>query len=369
MRILDTSALLSSSEPLEGSVPRAVLHELDRLKTAAGGKGFRARRALRHIQANENPLLPTVVGGTADEAILAARWAPGTVLVTRDVGLSLLFRAAFPGCSVEVPEVDWVLPRALPLLEDGASIASDLYRGYPVGAEDQAVRYFDADGTLVRQANDVYSLVPLKPDPTFGIVPRNREQAAAVHALNSETPLVFLTGPAGTGKTLLAIAAGLQAVEDGHVDRVVVLRNVVPVGEDVGFLPGDLGEKMGAWRGPVEDALAVIKTKKGTIGPDAVEVMPLTYVRGRSYERTWLVVDEAQNLTKDQTKTVLTRVCDTSKAVLCGDPDQVDHVRLDSHSNGLTLAVQAFEGSANAVHVPLRECKRGAIAAEAAVRL
>ncbi|MBM4764071.1 PhoH family protein [Bacillus sp. B15-48] len=209
----------------------------------------------------------------------------------------------------------------------------------------------------------------------WGIRARNAQQIMAIELLlRDDLPLVTLTGKAGTGKTLLALATGLYQTEDlGRYKKLLVARPIVPVGKDLGFLPGEKQEKLRPWMQPIFDNLEYLfNTKKpGELdailaGMGSIEVEALTYIRGRSIPEQFIIIDEAQNLTKHEIKTILTRVGEHSKIVLMGDPDQIDHPYLDAYNNGLTYVVEKFKDQKIAGHVQLVKGERSALAQLAA---
>lgn len=212
-------------------------------------------------------------------------------------------------------------------------------------------------------------------DHIWGIRPRNVQQTMAFEMLlRADIPLVTLTGKAGTGKTLLALAAGLLQTEDlSRYKKLLVARPIVPVGKDIGFLPGEKEEKLRPWMQPIFDNLEYLfNTKKpGELdailaGMGSIEVEALTYIRGRSIPEQFIIIDEAQNLTKHEVKTILTRVGERSKIVLMGDPEQIDHPYLDEYNNGLTYVVERFKDQKLAGHVKLIKGERSMLAKLAA---
>jgi len=233
---------------------------------------------------------------------------------------------------------------------------------------------------------------------SFGIRARNKEQKFAMELLlNDQIKAVTLVGRAGTGKTLLAIAVGLQKVLDDKVySRLLITRPIVPMGNDIGFLPGDKQEKLRPWMQPIFDNIEFIfsnaqETKDGRsrmpssgkngkekeaeaertksirivehlIERGVLEMEPLTYIRGRSIPRQFVICDEAQNLSPQMIKTIVTRIGEGSKVVFTGDPEQIDHPYLDESSNGLTYLVERFKGESIAGHVTLSKGERSALA-------
>jgi PhoH-like ATPase len=233
----------------------------------------------------------------------------------------------------------------------------------------------------VDKAHHRIKLVGRHKEGVWGIFARNKEQLFALDLLlDDSVHLVTLNGMAGTGKTLLAIACGLKRVADDRTHRkLLVSRPIFPMGRDLGFLPGDLEQKLNPWMKPIFDNLEfLLSTRHERAGRDPeytflldqkiIEVEPLTYIRGRSIPQQFLIIDEAQNLTPHEVKTVLTRAGEGTKVVMTGDPNQIDHPYVDELSNGLTYAVERFKDSDIAGHVTLRKGERSELA-ELAARL
>lgn len=213
----------------------------------------------------------------------------------------------------------------------------------------------------------------------WGIRPRNKEQHFALDCLlDDNIQLVTMIGKAGTGKTLLAIAAGLQkTLEERKFHRMLVSRPIFPLGRDIGFLPGNVEEKLTPWMQPIFDnveylmGLSQSDKEKGRgyhelMDMGALQIEPLTYIRGRSIPNQYLIVDEAQNLTPHEIKTIITRVGEGTKLVLTGDPYQIDHPYVDADSNGLTYTVNKFRGQDIAATVTLYKGERSQLAELAA---
>lgn len=208
------------------------------------------------------------------------------------------------------------------------------------------------------------------PDNIQGIAPRNLEQRMAAELLlNPKIKLATMIGKAGSGKTLLAVAAGLQHVlgKGSSFTRMLVSRPVQPMGKDLGYLPGDIDEKMDPWMQPLYDNLELL------LGSDRhmlnmyrdqglIQVEPLTYIRGRSIPRSLMIIDEAQNLMLEEIKTIITRVGEGTKIILTGDIDQIDVAHLDFADNGLTQAVERFKHYDIAGHITLQKCERSELA-------
>lgn len=229
--------------------------------------------------------------------------------------------------------------------------------------------------------NSISHLNP-KYDHAWNISPRSKEQRMALDLLlNPDINLVTLIGQAGTGKTLLALAAGLESViHSGNHERLLVSRPVVPMGKDIGYLPGTKDEKLALWMQPIFDNLtylmrherkdeddgSVQEKVNQLIKKQQVELEALTYIRGRSIPRQFVIVDEAQNLTPHEVKTIISRAGENTKMVFTGDPQQIDNPYLDSNSNGLSYAVEKLKGHSIYGHVTLSKSERSPLSAIAA---
>jgi len=205
------------------------------------------------------------------------------------------------------------------------------------------------------------------------ITPRNKEQSFAMDLLLDEyVPIVTLIGKAGSGKTLAAISAGIQQVLEGKMyKRLIVSRPVQPMGRDIGYLPGSMEEKMRPWLAPIRDNLQYLMGNDKMMMEEymtngTIEIEALTYIRGRSISNAYIIVDEAQNLSRHELKTIITRVGENTKIVLTGDIEQIDNVYIDETSNGLTYAVEKFKEHEIAGHVTLIKGERSKTATLAA---
>ena len=206
----------------------------------------------------------------------------------------------------------------------------------------------------------------------WGLSAKNKEQKYAMDLLfDRNIHLLSLTGPAGTGKTLLATACGLEQVlstnsSQGGYDKLIITRPVQPMGRDIGFLPGTLAEKMMPWIAPIRDNLEQLIGDRGAldmhIEQGNIEIEAMTYIRGRSISNAFMIVDEAQNLTAHELKTIITRVGHGTKLVLTGDIQQIDNSYVDSVSNGLTHAVERFKQYDLTGHVTLIKGERSKLA-------
>ncbi|MBC7833489.1 MAG: PhoH family protein, partial [Phycisphaerales bacterium] len=240
---------------------------------------------------------------------------------------------------------------------------------------------------LARRLADTDHLIPVTGPrkPTFGIMARNVQQTMALDLLlDDEIKMVTLLGSAGTGKTLVAVAAGMAKVfNEERYDKLLVARPIMPMGRDIGYLPGDKDEKLTAWMQPIFDNLAYLLSTRGApmqaaeshtteqrvqklILDGKVVLEPLTYIRGRSIPHQFMIVDEAQNLTPHEVKTIISRVGEGTKVVLTGDIGQIDNPYLDQSSNGLSYVVEKMKGLSLAGHVTLTKSERSELASLAA---
>ena len=197
--------------------------------------------------------------------------------------------------------------------------------------------------------------------------PRNKEQKFALHALVDDTiPLVTLTGLAGSGKTFLTLMTAIEALDQNKYERIIVTRNIQPVGKEIGYLPGDVKDKMAPWMSPLMDNFRhhfkdrtyfEIMMEKGLI-----EIAPLSFIRGRTFSNSFIIVDEAQNASIHELKTIITRIGENSKIVLMGDTDQIDTPYLNKNSNGLAIVIDRMKNSKHSAHVHLKRGERSELA-------
>jgi PhoH-like ATPase len=225
-------------------------------------------------------------------------------------------------------------------------------------------------GTYMQEENTIRLVLKRK---GYGIVPRNAEQTFALDALmNDHIPLVTLSGKAGTGKTLMALAAALEIRKS--YKQIYLARPVVPLSNrDLGFLPGDVKSKLEPYMQPLHDNLSVIQNQYEESSSDAkrindllnrekLVITPLAYIRGRNLSKIFFIIDEAQNLTPHEVKTIITRAGEGTKIVFTGDPYQIDTPYLDSRSNGLTWLIDRMKGQTLYAHVTLEKGERSQLA-------
>ena len=230
-----------------------------------------------------------------------------------------------------------------------------------------ALAKFIDHNTPIRKVNDYQK------QGIWGLRPRNKEQQFALDMLMDENVnIITIIGKAGSGKSLMAIAAGLeQVVETGLYKKMVVSRPVEPMGKDIGFLPGTMEEKMRPWLMPIQDNLEFLMNgqhdnMEHLFEDKTIEIEALTYIRGRSISKAFIIIDEAQNLTIHELKTIITRVGEGSKVVLTGDIEQIDNVYIDSTTNGLSYAIEKFKTYDISGHITLQKGERSKIATLAA---
>lgn len=402
-------------------IPVGVISELDRFKKEPTDRGFSARAVVRLLDGLRNgeslATGVTLEGGgrlrvycepdrvlegsnaPADVEILrvaraiqeAQRDTP-VIIVTKDINLRI--RADAAGLRAEDYESDHVRLTDVPTGDAELAVTREQLEEFRrqgrlplTGAvlrpnEYLLVRGRDGErGTaLARKDPEADQIVSLHQPPhgLWGILPRNKEQYYAIDALlDPRLSLVSLMGKAGTGKTLLALAAALHLTFKKKLYRgLLVCRPIVPVGRDLGYLPGDIGSKLAPWMKPITDTVEFLldvggpvrghTESAGLMRAGQIEIQPLTYIRGRNIAKRFVLIDEAQNLTPLEIKTVITRIGEAAKVVLTGDPWQIDNPYVDRNSNGFTYLINRFSQEAIAAHVELRKGERSTLAELAA---
>ena len=315
-----------------------------------------------------------------------------TIVISRDINMRVICD------SIGIPAEDYTSERAV-------TSSEELYTGFVIQPFDDEVidRYYSGEEIFLREdeinvkmhpnqyvmmvsnANEKKSALarfkshyePLKNIvhkklPDWKIDARNKEQAFAIDMLmDPNIKIISLVGRAGSGKTLLAIAAGLQQTiglrsEQNHYSRLIVSRPVQPLGKDIGFLPGTMEEKMLPWLMPIQDNLKFLMGDRTSLEmymeKGKIEIEALTYIRGRSISNAFIVIDEAQNLTKHEIKTIITRIGEGTKIILTGDVEQIDNVYVNETSNGLAHAVEKFKEYQISGHMTFKKGERSELA-------
>ncbi len=429
--IIDTNVLLHDPNSLlsfeENAVliPIEVIEEIDRFKRESSELGQNARMVSRMLDGfrgdgrlSEGVKLPNggklkIVfqknghingeahfnGNTVDNRILSlaasiqkAQPKNATILVSKDINLRI--KADALGLQAEDYETDRVFITDLYTGMMEMAVSTDKITAFRARGELElptGKTYFPNEYcTLTDEANSKKAaltkvdttgtkLVPIidSREGVWGIKPRNREQHFAFDALlDDRVKLVTLMGKAGTGKTLLAMAAGLKrAVNDREFRRLVVARPTISMGKELGFLPGSLEEKLAPWMQPIHDALEMLsdlnmghdhRRSGDLMRSGSIVVEALSYIRGRSIANQFMIIDEAQNLTPLEAKTIITRVGSGTKIVFTGDPYQIDNPYVDSSSNGFNYVVSRFRPEAIAAHIELQKGERSELAERAA---
>ena len=412
--VLDTNVLIHDPEAVlrvqdnDIVLPITVIEELDHLKKGNGEIPYSARHALRLVdsfrEAGNLSVGVVLPGGgtlrvifeeekhlhkpTNDDRIISAALVMArkkehdqpVILVSKDT--SVRIKADTFGLVTQDYLTDkTTVFRKYGHIIEGDTDTSDIRSVRYLKSGDKLFRVFGKDNMqLIRRQRSVMS-----------ISPKNREQECAIDALLADTvDVVALTGRAGTGKTLLAIAAGLYlctktshrvAEHSKKFEQVMVARPIVPMGQDLGFLPGDIKEKLYPWMQPIYDNLDVIvgtltehiddkdthyRSSEYLIETGVVHIEPLTYIRGRSLPRRYLIIDEAQNLRPLDVKTIITRCGEGTKVIFTGDLEQIDSPFLDAASNGLSYLINKFINEENFCYLNLKKGARSALAERAA---
>ncbi len=272
---------------------------------------------------------------------------------------------------VSSPSIDLFYKDKSLKLDETAHLHANQY----VLLKDKSNANHSAIGRYSMSEEKIVSLIH-SPESVWGIYPRNVEQSFAIDGLlNDDILFMSLVGKAGTGKTLLALAAGLfKTLDEGRFQRLLVSRPIFPMGRDLGYLPGDVEQKLNPWMQPIFDNIEFLmgSDKKSAgraqelINQGMVNIEPLTYIRGRSIPNQYLIVDEAQNLTPHEIKTIVTRAGQGTKVVLTGDIFQIDNPYVNSTNSGLTYVVEKFKGQSIAAHISMKKGERSELAELAA---
>jgi PhoH-like ATPase len=427
--VLDTSVILYDFNAIlnfqehDVALPITVLEELDQFKKGNSVLNLQAREFIRQLdrlshrnmlaewipldgaahgrfrvlteETGPPPDAVEVFGAKkADHRILNAvlaltRREPDrkVVLVSKDINLRLKARAlnltAEDYETVKIKDLDHLYKGKSEIEVADPTFIDRLYRGESLPAEELLAERPVPNQYFILRSPSKSGLACFNPRGerlervtkplAYGITPRNAEQTFALHAvLNDEVPLVTLSGAAGTGKTLLALAGALE--QRRHFRQIYLARPIVPLSNrDLGYLPGDIHSKIDPYMQPLWDNLSIIKNQYGEkereyrkveelVETEKLHIVPLAYIRGRSFSNVIFIVDEAQNLTPHEIKTIITRAGEHTKIVLTGDIFQIDTPYLDAHTNGLSYLIDRTKGSALYAHVNLEKGERSELA-------
>lgn len=423
--VIDTNVLLHDPEAIvkfprhNVAIPATVLEELDKLKRLPSDLGKNARAVFRFLDS-----LSKLGKGTLNTGVILDNGSTVKIVFEYKTDFSsplslaindnkiimtayLLFERGEKVIFVSKDFAARIKAEAIGLLaqdyENLKFAYNSLYRGIrKIEIEKHEIDLFYKDGVLAlpnanfhpneyivmtspehSSAVGKYNIVKGQVEPLlkipglWGIKPRNVEQKCAIDILlRDDIKLVSLIGPAGTGKTLLTLACGLRKVfDDGVYSRILVSRPIMPLGRDIGYLPGTKEEKLFNWMQPIYDNLEFLcdasssgqsETMQWVMDSKKIEMEAVTYIRGRSLPKMYIMIDEAQNLTPHEIKTIISRAGEGTKVILTGDPTQIDNPYLDQDSNGLSYAVGKFSDHKIFAHIFLEKTERSELAAMAA---
>lgn len=422
--VLDTNVLIHDPKAIYNFkdntviIPYPVIEELDKLKKAYNGKSQSARKAIREIEkltsVSEKKIINYFLSGyicslenkgkiivtgkifdreyqqssefSVDDVILkyilllkntSEKIYPEPVIfVTKDISLRIkatLFDIEVQDYKTDKTSAYQMYGNIYSVDEDSFSTVKSLFY------------FFDKNYQWIYKVKNGQK-IEVKPFHVLNIKPKNLEQACAIDALtDKDIDVVVLNGYAGTGKTLLALACGIQQVLKGVYEQVIVIRPVIPIfGADIGYLPGDIKEKMKPWVQPIYDNLEIIaipnqnitvskkkknKEKQQTQEEDQkelIQIEALTYIRGRSLPNRYIIVDEAQNLRPLDIKTIITRAGEGTKIVFTGDLEQIDTPYLDAESSGLAYLIDRFINQENFCYLNMKDTVRSKLAEQGA---
>ena len=306
------------------------------------------------------------------------------ILVSKDINLRIKAHALglhvedYMNDSVEISELYTgykTIYNSLDKLYDGGISINDIDDDEIYPNKFYHIKEGNSSGLGIYKKNQG-QVIPIRDKVAWGIKALNKEQSFALYALlDDDIKLVTLVGKSGCGKTLLSLAAGLQkALNENKYNKFVVFRPIVPMGNDIGYLPGTEEEKLSTWMRPIKDNIEfLMNDNKDEVTQDylskLIDIQALTYIRGRSIPNQYMLIDEAQNTSSHESKTILTRVGESTKIILTGDPYQIDHPYLDSNNNGLTHVVENMKDSELSATILLTKGERSQLAEEATKKL
>ena len=440
----DPSAIYAFDDN-EVIIPLTVLEELDKLKKSSDAVGRNAREAIRNLDdlrykgrlidgialndrggnlrvSLSDVRCPHLKDDSPDNRIISTAWSAAqegqrVVFVSKDINARLradsigLIAEDFESQKVDVANLytgflalsvegslidelyterqvslDKIEPYLKRKTEDGRDVEIEIHPNQFVQLRNPAD---ESHSGLARRLSDTNHLIPITGPrrPVFGVMARNVQQTMALDLLlDDDIRLVTLIGTAGTGKTLLALAAGMTKIFlEERYDKLLVARPIMPLGRDIGYLPGDKDEKLTAWMQPIFDNLTYLLSTRAShggsgagagnaeshspeqritrlMGEGKLILEPLTYIRGRSIPNQFMIVDEAQNLTPHEVKTIASRVGDGTKLILTGDIAQIDNPYLDAESNGLSYLIERMKDQGIVGHVTLEKSERSELA-------
>jgi PhoH-like ATPase len=426
--VIDTSVILYDHQALDSfeehdvAIPITVLEELDQFKKGNSDLNRNAREFIRRLDefsadkllqswlplegtgggrvrvvmppASGNGKPAVLVGPTKDNLILAAaielresQRERSVILVSKDINLRLKARALEVAAEdykrINVFDVDHLYTGKSDLALDDPGLLDRLHSEGRIPFEETGADEPLGNQFFVITCGSQSALACYRPQSrtlervvrraAYGLEPRNAEQTFALAALlDPDIRLVTLTGSAGTGKTLIALAGALEQARSYR--QILLARPIVPLSNrDLGYLPGDVGSKIDPYMQPLWDNLSFIKSHfsevdkahqrlSNMVETEKIQIVPLAYIRGRSFSRVFFIIDEAQNLTPHEVKTIITRAGEDTKIVLNGDIFQIDTPYLDSHSNGLSYLVDRVKGDPLYAHINLERGERSALA-------
>lgn len=427
--ILDTNVLLHDPNSIthfadnDIIIPMVVIEELDNFKTASDERGKNARLVSRRMDElrekgklgkgvkldnggmlkvefpRENMLPAGFLFNKADNDILNTAYfyhkqqevkaaKRPVIIVSKDTNLRI--KAEAIGVEAQDYTTDKVkyneLYTGVTEVEFSSDQIDEFYKNKQLAVKEgeyypnQFIILKTSDGSKksavgrVNPQTDMIKAISSQDPVVWGIKPLNKEQRFAMELLlDDKIDLVTLVGTAGTGKTLVTLATGLhRTFDDETYRRLLVCRPIVPVGRDLGFLPGTMEEKLEAWMGAIHDNLSFLANRKNPEDSEEevrylmtsgkLEIASVTHIRGRTLPKQYMIVDDAQNLTPHEIKTILSRAGEGTKVVVTGDPYQIDTPYLDTESNGLTYLVERFKGQKSYGHITFTKTERSNLA-------